>query len=183
MYRRSNRVEINGIELEAPTVRGLLKSIAASLFSSIRQNKLAAVLAAVAFVVSTFLAISMQYDERPQYRQSILPKIERAEADFVRYLEQADRATDERWRLQYFLVAHGKAKAVLRIARDDRPTSPRAIEAHEELIRYYELVNEHMAIIRTEMSINQKLDYLSEWKKQQAALQRIRQRWLAWLEN
>lgn len=167
---------------EGPTARDLLKSLVASFFSSLRQNKLAAVLAAVACVVFTFLAIAMQYDERQDYRQAILPGIERAEADFGKFLDEADRAPNELWRLRYFLIAHSKAKEILRIAAERRPRTPEGIQAHDELIRYYSLVNENMAIIRTEMSINEKLDYLAEWKRQQVTLRPIRQKWLAWVE-
>jgi hypothetical protein len=146
---------------EEPTLSGLATSLAASVSSSLRHNKLAAVLAALTCVVVTSLAVAVQYDERPRYRETILPEIARAEAHFFRILEQADRASSELWRLQYFLAAHGKAKEILRIAAEDRPTTIQAIEAHKELIRYYSLVNENMAIIRTEMSINENLDYLA----------------------
>ena len=90
-------------------------------------------------------------------------------------------APNDLWRLQYFLVAHGKAREILRIAAERKPTTPEGIRAHNELIRYYELVNENMAIIRTEMSVNEKLDYLAEWKIDQLALQPIRQKWLDWV--
>lgn len=168
---------------QGPTLGELLRLLAASLFGAIRQNKLAAVLASTACVAVTFLAVAVQYDERPQYRQSILPKIERAEADFVTFLDEADRAPNELWRLQYFLIAHGKAKEILRIAAERGPTTSEGIDAHNELIRYYTLVNENMAIIRTEMSINEKLDYMAAWKRQQRTLQPIRQKWLYWVEN
>ena len=168
---------------EEPTVRDLIRSLTGTVFSSLRQNKLAAVLAAFACVLVTSLAVAFQYDERPRYRESILPEIARAEADFVRILEQADRASSDLWRLQYFLVAHGKAKEILRIAAEDGPTTIQGIEAHKELIRYYSLVNEHMAIIRTEMSINEKLDYMAQWKRQYVILQPIRQKWLDWVNG
>ena len=168
---------------EEPTVRGLLKSLAGSVFSSLRQNKLAAVLSGLACVAVTFLAIAIQYDERPRYRESILPEIARAETDFAKILERADNAPSELWRLQYFLNAHRKAKEILRIAAERSPTTPDGIEAHRELIRYYSLVNENMAIIRTEMSINEKLDYLAEWKRQRLVLQPIRENWLAWVNG
>jgi hypothetical protein len=165
----------------ATTLRGLIKSLAIGALGTLRQNKLATVLAAIACTVFTSLAITIQYDERPRYRETILPQIRRAEADFNRSLEAAERASTENWRLQYFITAHGKAKEILRIAAEQQPTSPDAIHAHNELIRYYQLVNENMAIIRTEMSIHQELDFLAEWKKQQLFLQHIRHAWLDWV--
>jgi hypothetical protein len=140
------------------------------------------VLAAIACVSFSYLAITIQYDERPRYRETILPQLRRAEADFNRALESVDRASSDVWRLQYFISAHGKAKQVLRVAREQQPTTPDGIHAHNELIRYYELVNENMAIIRTEMSIHEELDYLAEWKKARIALEHIRQNWVDWLE-
>ena len=83
----------------------------------------------------------------------------------------------------YFLIAHGKAKEVLKIARESEPTTPEGVRAHGELIRYYQLVNEYMAIIRTEMSMNQKLDFLAEWKKVRIKLEPIRNNWLTWVEG
>src|SRR4029079_14486128 len=159
---------------EEPTVRGLLHSLALGFINSMRQNKLAAALAVFACVGGTYLAVTLQYDERPRYRQTILPDIKRAEAEFFKALDAADRASTDGWRLQYFLVAPGKAKEVRKIARESEPMTPEGVRAHSELFRYYELVNEYMAIIRTEMSMNQKLDFLAEWKKVRIKLEPIR---------
>jgi hypothetical protein len=168
---------------EEPTVRGLLHSLALGFINSMRQNKLAAVLAVFACVGGTYLAVTLQYDERPRYRQTVLPDVKRAEAEFFKALDAADRASSDDWRLQYFLIAHGRAKEVLKIARESEALTPDGIRAHGELIRYYQLVNEYMAIIRTEMSINQKLDFLAEWKKVRLKLEPIRNNWLSWVEN
>jgi len=168
---------------EEPTLRGLLLALALGALNSMRQNKLAAALAVFACVGGTYLAVSIQYDERPRYRETILPDIKRAEAEFFKALDAADDASTDVWRLQYFLIAHGKAKEVLKIAKESEPVTPEGIRAHGELIRYYSLVNENIAIIRTEMSINQKLDFLAEWKKVRIKLEPIRNSWLAWVEN
>jgi len=168
---------------EEPTVRGLIKSLAGSVFSSLRHNKLAAILSGLACVAVTFLAITIQHDERPRYRESVLPPIARAENEFVKILERADNASTELWRLQYFLNAHRKVKEILRITADFSPTTPDGIEAHRELVRYYSLVNEDMAIIRTEMSLNENLDYLAEWKRYQTRLSPIREKWLTWVNG
>jgi hypothetical protein len=168
---------------EEPTLRGLLGALALGALNSIRQNKLAAALAVFACVGGSYLAVSIQYDERPRYRETILPDVKRAEAEFFKALDAADRASTDTWRLQYFLIAHGRAKDVLKIARESEALTPEGIRAHAELIRYYSLVNENMAIIRTEMSINQKLDFLAEWKKVRIKLDPIRNNWLAWIEH
>jgi hypothetical protein len=166
-----------------PTVRGLLRSLAHTFFNSLKQNKLASVLAVAVCLCTTYFAITIQYDERLRYRESILPEIQRAENEFFKCLEAAESAPTDLWRLQYFLIAHGKAKEVIRIARERQPVTLEGMRAHNELIRYYELVNENMAIIRTEMSINQDLNYMAEWKKDQRVLQHIRQGWLDWHER
>ena len=168
---------------EEPTLRGLFRALALGALNSMRQNKLPAALAVFACVGGTYLAVSIQYDERPRYRETILLDIKRAEAEFLKALDAADRASTDAWRLQYFLIAHGKAKEVLKIAKESEPVTPEGIRAHGELIRYYSLVNENIAIIRTEMSINQKLDFLAEWKKVRIKLEPIRNSWLAWVEN
>ena len=129
----------------------------------------------------SYLAITIQYDERPLYRQTTLPAIRKAEAEFFKSMDLAEHAPGESWRLQYFLIAHGRAKEVIRVASDYHPQTPDGIRAHGELIGYYRLVNENIAIIRTEMSLNQKLDYLAEWKKDEMALEHIRQNWLDWV--
>jgi hypothetical protein len=168
---------------EEPTLPGLITSLAGSFFNSLRQNKLAAALAGVAFAIVTFFAATSQYDERPQYRASILPHIVRAESDFARILERAENEPAELRRLQYFLNAHYKAKEILKIIGDYRPMTAQGARAHAELIRYYSLVNEDMAIIRTEMSLKDDLDYLAEWKRYQSGLHHIREKWLAWVNG
>jgi hypothetical protein len=168
---------------QEPTLRGLFGALALGVFNSMRQNRLAAALAVFACIGGTYLAVSIQYDERPRYRETVLPDIKRAEAEFFKALDAADRASSELWRLQYFLIAHGKAKEVLTIARQSEAMTPEGIRAHGELIRYYSLVNENIAIIRTEMSINQKLDFLGDWKKVRVKLEPIRNNWITWAEQ
>ena len=54
-------------------------------------------------------------------------------------------------------------------------------KAQRELVRYYELVDEHLAIIRSEMSLYETYDYVAEWKERNNELIPIRERWLAWV--
>ena len=58
----------------------------------------------------------------------------------------------------------------------------RGRKAQGELVRYYELVDEQLAIIRTELSFKESYDYINEWKRRDAELLPIRQQWLMWLD-
>jgi hypothetical protein len=69
----------------------------------------------------------------------------------------------------------------LQVIRSERPLTSSGKKAQAELVRYYELVDEELAIIRTEMSNNDTYDYISEWKRANAGLLPIRQRWQDWL--
>ena len=162
---------------------GFVKLLASGSLEAIRRNKVAACLSAITLVVSTALAVNSHFDERPRYRALILPEIERADSQFFAAIREAERTQNEAWRLQYFLAAHSKAKEVIRVAKSNIPTTPAGRKAHEELIRYYALVNEELAIIRTEMSLYETLDYMAEWKRQNAELLPIRERWIRWVKG
>ena len=166
-----------------PTLRGLIGGLLSGLVGALRENKLAAILALFACVFTSFLAFNARYDERPRYRQLILPNIERAESNFTITMDNAQHAPSELWRLHYFLTAHLKVKDVLRAARDRYPTTNEGLAAHREFIRYYELVNEEISIIRTQMSVDEQMDYWAEWKRRQAALQPIRDSWITWVRG
>lgn len=167
--------------VEDPTsLGGLLRSLAHAAVDGLRRNKLAALLAAVTLIVSTALTLTSQFDERARYHEIILPEIERAEIQFLSTIKYAEQAPDEDWRLYYFLSAHGKAKEVVRVAKLHWPSTSAARKAHRDLIRYYELVDEEFATIRTEMSVNENLDYWAEWKKREGELREIRDRWARW---
>ena len=168
---------------DEPTVAGLIRGLIAGLAASVRENKLAATLAVFACIGVTFLAVTMRYDERPRYRELILPQIERAESNFTITMDNAENAPNDVWRLHYFLTAHLEVKDVLRAVRDRYPTTAEGVAAHNELIRYYELVNEELSIIRTEMSVDEEMDYWSEWKRQQALLLPLRDKWAAWVRG
>ena len=168
---------------DSVSLRGLLRSLGRGSIEAIRNNRLAACLSAIALVVSTTLAVTSHFDERPRYRAWILPEIERAEEQFFAAMNAADTTRNEAWRLHYFIAAHGKAKDVIRIAKSSIPTTATGRKAHGELIRYYSLVNEELAIIRTEMSLYESIDYVAEWKRQNAGLSPIRERWLSWVNG
>ena len=52
--------------------------------------------------------------------------------------------------------------------------------AHDALIRYYEFVNEELAIIRTEMSLHEGYDYMAEWNRRDAEFLAVREQWARW---
>jgi hypothetical protein len=159
----------------------LLQSIARNILDGIRRNKLPASLALVALVLTTALAVTSNFDERPRYRKFILPQIQKAESQFSDVMHDAENEPDEYWRLLYFLEAHRRAKNVLQVIRSESPMTSTGKKAQAELLRYYELVDEELAIIRTEMSNKETYDYIDAWKQADAGLLPIRQRWQAWL--
>jgi hypothetical protein len=159
----------------------LLRAIGRSLLEGARRNKLAASLSFAALIVTTAFALTSNFDERPRYRKVILPEIYKAERQFFDVMQQAEEEPDERWKLLYFIEAHRRAKNALRVVRSERPMTAAGRKAQAELARYYELVDEELAIIRTEMSNNDSYDYLSEWKRINAQLLPIRQHWEQWL--
>lgn len=159
-----------------------LKSILRSCLDGLRRNKLPASLSAVALILTTTLALTSDYDERPRYRKLILPQIVKAEQQFSWMMEAADQEPAELRRLQYFLEGHRRAKAVLRVVTAEHPMTATGRKAQRELVRYYELIDEQLAIIRTELSFNESYDYIAEWKRRQAELMPIRERWWKWIQ-
>jgi hypothetical protein len=158
-----------------------LKLLARSCCEGLRRNKLPACLSAIALVLSTALVLTSEYDERPRYRKVILPKIEKAEGQFFEIMREAEQQTNDTWRLLYFVEGHRRAKAALRIISSEHPMTAEGKKAQAELVRYYELVDEELAIIRTEMSLDDSFDYLGEWKRRNAELLPIREHWVSWL--
>ena len=59
-------------------LREFLKSIVRNWIEGLRRNKLPAALSAIALIVTTALALTSDFDERPRYRQLILPEIRKA---------------------------------------------------------------------------------------------------------
>src|SRR5262249_37558627 len=135
-----------------------LKSIVRSWIEGLRRNKLPAVLSLIALIVTTALALTSDFDERPRYRKLILPEIRKAQMPFFTIMDAAAQQPDDLQRLYFFLEGHRRAKAALRIIRTERPMTEPGRKAQRELVRYYELVDEDLAIIRTEMSFNESYD-------------------------
>jgi hypothetical protein len=158
-----------------------LQSLGRSVFDGIRRDKLPAALSLVAVVVTTAFALTSDFDERPRYRKFILPEIQKVETQFSDIMRSAEMEPNEPARMLYFLEAHRRAKNALRVIRSERPLTFAGKKAQSELARYYEFVDEELAIIRTEMSNSDSYDYIAEWKRTNAQLLSIRQRWLDWL--
>jgi hypothetical protein len=158
-----------------------VKALARSVQESIRRNKLPASLSLIALILTTALALTSDYDERPRYRRTILPEIHKAEMQFFDVMHLAETEQAEPERTLYFIEAHRRAKSVLRVIRSERPLTPAGKNAQLELARYYDLVDEELSIIRTQMSNDETYDYIAEWKRSNASLQQIRANWLKWL--
>jgi hypothetical protein len=159
----------------------LLQSVGRSILEGVRRNKLPASLSVLAVIVTTAFALTSDFDERPRYRRFIVPEIEKVEKQFFDAMQQAEQESSEPSRTLYLLEGHRLAKQALRVIRSERPMTPAGRKAQAELVRYYELVDEELAIIRTEMSNNDSYDYIAEWKRSNAQLLPIRGRWLQWL--
>ena len=159
-----------------------ITTLVRSFLDGLRRNKIATVLSASALLLTTALATTGEYDERPRFRKMAMPHINKAEQQFFAIMEQAERESDELRRLHYLLEGHRRAKAALRVIRTERPVTTAGRKAHRELVRYYELVDEQLAIIRTEMSFNEAFDYIGEWKRQKAGLMPVRKPWVTWIQ-
>ena len=96
-------------------------------------------------------------------------------------MNEAEQTPNDLWRVRYFIEAHRRAKAALRTIRSAHAMTVTGRKAHNELVRYYELVDEELAIIRTEMSFNESYDYIAEWKRKNAEMLPIRERWASWV--
>ena len=122
-------------------------------------------------------------DSRDRYRRALLPDIARAETQFDNLLHEAETTDNENWRIWYFLSAHLKARDLLRQVKGHWPRTRDGMRAHGELVRYYELITEDFAIIRTQMSLDEKMDYLAAWRKVQAERVPIHKNWERWVRG
>jgi len=166
---------------ELASLGGFFKSIVRSAIEGLRRNKIPACLSFIALALTTAFAFTSDFDERPRYRKFVLPEIQKAEKQFFDMMLEAQQTPDEPWRTRYFLDAHYRAKAALRVARSAHPMTTTGRRAQRELVRYYELVDEELAIIRTEMSFNESFDFISEWEQKNAELLPIRAKWESWI--
>jgi hypothetical protein len=158
------------------------RSIGREVARGLWRNKIPAALATFALIATTLLAMNSAYDERPRYRQVLLPDIERAEMLFLDSLQDAEKTDNDDWRIRYFITANAHARVVLDIAKRHWPQSRDAVRAHEELVRYYELVVEDFAIIRTELSLDDKMDFMAAWHKCLAERWPVHERWASWVQ-
>ncbi len=180
---RSPGPQLPDLPRNEPYISDIARSIVSSLRESIRQNKLASSLALVAFLIVLPLTFGSRYDERPRYRQVILPDIERFEERYRGAIERAETAPTDIWRLYHFLDAHRSAVETLKHVRSKRTVTPEGTRAHAALIRYYELVDQHFAILRTQMSVDEEIDFLERWRDITRDIQPIHDRWASWLKE
>ena len=167
----------------APSIAGIAHSVVWSLVEGVRRNKIASILALIALIVALPLVLGTRYDERPRYRQVLLPDIQRLEQLYRAALERAANAESEAASVSDFIDAHERAVDVLDFIRSRRAVTTDGTRAHSELIRYYRLVDDHFAILRSEMSIDRDIDFLSRWEEISTRIQPIYDRWSTWIEQ
>jgi hypothetical protein len=155
----------------------LIGSVGSGFIDVLRGNKIATALAGIALIVTSIFALSSQYDERPRYRQVVFPEIAASESQLEGLLRAAENTDNDNWRIYYFIDAHQKARDILQLARRRWPHTREGIQAHGELIRYYELLTEDFAIIRTQMSLDPKMDYMEAWRKVRAERWPVHEEW------
>jgi len=144
-----------------------------------RRNKLAAVLAGITLVLLSALAIDSRFDGLAEYQASVLPRLSRLEAGFLRSLLAAENASGE-WRGYYFENAHREVKQILRAADLSRPRAHVARKKHADFIRYYSLLDREFADIGLEANVNPNLDYVKEVRARMEKLKPIRDGWAQW---
>ena len=166
-----------------PTLRGIALSIISSVVEALYRNKIAATSALIGLLVIVPLVLTSRYDERSRYRQVILPRIQQLEDRYRLSLELAGDSPSDSERVYYFLDAHQRAIDVLKFIRDRRAVTQDGQRAHLYLIRYYQLVDDHFAILRSEMSINQDIDFVARWDEVTQSLQKIYDEWSTWVEG
>src|SRR5437762_1407346 len=106
-----------------------LKSLARSCADGLSRNKLPAALSVIALVLTSALAVTSEYDERPRYRKLILPEIQKTEQQFFNVMDEAARETNEQGRLLYFLEGHRRAKAALNVVKAEHPMTAKGRKA------------------------------------------------------
>ena len=172
-----------GFDEESVSFSVFARSIANALIEGLGRNKLPALLAGGTLVVTTTLAVTAEYHEQPRYRQLFMPDFTKAESRFIAAMNAAEKATDADWKAHYFVDAHRGVTSLLYLARTYHPRTAGGRRAQRELVRYYELVDEELAIIRTKMSLDESYDYIDEWKEWNGQAMRIRQRWADWVNG
>ena len=166
-----------------PSIAGIARSVVSSLGEGVGRNKIASTLALIALIVALPLVLGTRYDERPRYRQVLLPDIQRLEQRYRAALERAANDESEAGSVSEFIEAHERAVDVLEFIRSRRAVTADGARAHSALIRYYRLVDDHFAILRSEMSIDEDLDFLSRWEEISTRIQPIYDRWSTWIEQ
>jgi hypothetical protein len=165
------------------SLTGLLASIGRGCVESLRQNKVATFLSAIAFAGTFFVAATVHYDERPRYRQVILPDIAEAESRFARLLSDAESTDNVEIQIHYLIAAHRRANEVLDVVKYRWPQTLEGQRAHADLIRYYELMTEDFAAIRSQLALREQMDFMAAWRQADQDRKPLRDHWARWVDG
>ena len=168
---------------DPPSLPGFVGALFEGAREAIRQNRLPASLSLLALAIVLPLALGARYDERPRYRQFILSEIERLEFRYRSAIDRAEEAPTPVWRTYHFIDAHRRAVDVLDYLESRRPVTATGRRAHQALIQYYELTDQHFAILRTEMSLKPDMDYLERWRQVTGDLEPLYRTWADWADG
>jgi hypothetical protein len=161
------------------SISWLIRSFGHGVLTTLRRNKIAAVLAALTATVLIALALDSRFDGLRDYQQSILPKLLRLESGYLDSLRTAENNSGE-WRGYYFENAHRQVRDILRTARLYRPEGYVAREKHREFIRYYDLLDSAFNDVGMQLRIDPNLDYVQRLKQKMDELKPIRDGWAKW---
>jgi hypothetical protein len=164
---------------DQPSISWLIRSFGQGLLTTLRHNKIAAVLAALTATVLIALAVDSRFDGLRDYQQSILPKLLRLESGYLDSLRAAENNSGE-WRGYYFENAHRQVRDILRTARLYRPEGYVARDKHREFIRYYDLLDSAFNDVGMQLRIDPNLDYVHRLKQKMDELKPIRDGWAKW---
>jgi hypothetical protein len=161
------------------SLRWLIRAFGQGILTTLRRNKIAAILAGLTATVLIAFALNSSFDGLREYQQNILPKLLRLESGFRDSLQAAENNSGE-WRGYYFENAQRQVRDILRAARLYRPEGYVAREKHLEFIRYYEQLESAFNDVGMLLRIDPNLDYVHRLKQKMDELKPIRDDWAKW---
>jgi hypothetical protein len=171
--------QVHDSEFNDLSISWLIRSLGHGVLTTLRRNKIAAVLAALTATALIALAVDSRFDGLRDYQQSILPKLLRLESGYLDSLRAAENNSGE-WRGYYFENAHRQVRDILRTARLYRPEGYVAREKHREFIRYYDLLDSTFNDVGMQLRIEPNLDYVRRLKQKMDEFKPIRDGWAKW---
>jgi len=157
----------------------LIRAFGQGILTTLRRNKIAAILAGLTATVLIAFALNSSFDGLREYQQNILPKLLRLESGFRSSFQAAENNSGE-WRGYYFENAQRQVRDILRAARLYRPEGYVAREKHLEFIRYYEQLDSAFNDVGMRLRIDPNLDYVHRLKQKMDELKPIRDDWAKW---